>query len=110
MKKTKRAARRAATRRIIDRRVREARHVAFCGDVRWIREPGRFKSDSFWCCNCRKRRHGNPRVSAGMCDIGVRDSVYSDRAASRELGVLARRGDFSEEALDLVLRRFDRPN
>lgn len=105
-----RAARRAATRRIIDRRVRDTRYLTDDDtEWRWSREPGRFADDSFLRCGCRKRRKGAPRRSAGLCEIGCRRSIYRDRAANRALGVLARRGDLGEVSLDRVLRRFDLP-
>ncbi len=105
-----RAARRAATRRIIARRVRDARRMASDGEeFGWSDEPGRFADDTYLCCGCRKRRKGEPRRGAGMCGAGARAWVYRDRATNRALAVLARRGDLSDGSLDLVLRRFDEP-
>lgn len=50
-------------------------------------------------CDCRKRKHGNPRVAAGMCDVGNRDRIYEWRDEARALAVAVRSGrlDFKEE-------------
>ncbi len=46
---------------------------------------GKFAKRSAFECGCRKRRKGNPRVAAGMCDIGNRDRIYTWRRETREL-------------------------
>ena len=104
-----RATRRAATHRIIERRARDARGMALCNSDHSPFEPGRLAKDSYLRCDCRKRRKGAPRRSRGICELGARASIYADRASNRALGVLARRGDLSDESLDLVLRRFEQP-
>lgn len=34
-------------------------------------------------CDCRKRKHGAPRCSVGMCDVGDRDRIYAWRREAR---------------------------
>jgi len=101
---SKRAARRAATLRICERRVRDWTRVAYGTNFR-AEEPGRLKKSTVWYCNCRKRRKGSPRIDVGMCDYGDRDRIYWWRRLCRELQNLVCRDDLTEESLDLVLRK-----
>jgi hypothetical protein len=43
------------------------------------------------CNRCRSHRPGRPRVSGGMCKIGIRDRIYRWRRQDRELGHLLQR-------------------
>ncbi len=43
-------------------------------------------------CNCSKHRHGNPRVSGGLCGMGQRDRIYIWRRLTKEIDLAIRQG------------------
>jgi len=45
---------------------------------------GRFAKRSWFTCNCRHRRHGNPKVGFGLCSGNSIREVVRDRSDARQ--------------------------
>ena len=55
-----------------------------------------FSKRSAFGCGCRKTRKGRPRISGGMCKIGMRDRIYDWRREVRELREAVRSGRWED--------------
>lgn len=65
--------------------------------------PHRWAKSKIRSCPCSKRRHGRPKISAGLCGIEQRDRIYVWRREVRELRRLARGPGFDPEADEVWL-------
>jgi hypothetical protein len=50
-----------------------------------VLEPGRHRKGRPLSCGCAKRKHGQPKVAAGMCECGVHKGLFSLRRKNRDL-------------------------
>jgi len=106
-----RGERRARTARVA-RHQHELRQRMFLGRPVAALGPTTSDHPHFWAkrsalgCNCRGRKHGNPRVSGGLCGMGGRDAIYELRNRTRELRVLIRRGWTDWEAEEVTELEF----
>jgi hypothetical protein len=87
--------RRAATRRVAERRRRTYhRSVCGCGDAaRCGATAGRFAKRTAFTCNCRRRTFGNPKVGGGGCWTGLRPAPRDRSRGRAYLHRLARGAD-----------------
>jgi len=94
-----RATRRAHTARVIRRRLSEAETWGF-----YTQEvPHKYAKTHVLGCNCRRKRHGNPKVSMGMCyGDAPRTDVLRWRALNRELTRLSRAWDLESDEVVLA--------
>ena len=104
-----RGERRARTALVAERQLelRQSRFFGFVAPPLWAgssQDPSPWRSPHFWAkrkamgCGCRVRVRGNPRASGGLCWMGGRDWIYELRNQTRELNVLARRGETDWES------------
>lgn len=64
------------------------RYAAYCrihGEHPPMCAPSAFASISPYGCNCRKRTKGRPKVAGGMCKIGRRARIITQRQEARRL-------------------------
>ena len=99
---TKRATRRARTRAVARKRRRlrlEFERSADPDGTRCVLELGvtYFAKQVPFGCDCRKHRRGRPRVSTGICKLGVRDRIYRWRRLGRENALAIVRGKLAPD-------------